>query len=98
MSDSNDTIPYNIEEIGEPREREQSPSPIPPPCPTPPLEASKTGGGGTERLGEPQRGGAVQDVEEGLQGMEEGATKWLKVQYQVVMPMYKNAILHVVSF
>ena len=64
----------------------------------PPLEAGKMGGGGTERLGGPQRGGAVQDVEEGLQGMEEGATKWLKVQYQVGMPMYKNTILHAVSF
>ena len=57
MSDSDDTIPYNIEEVGEPREREQSPSPIPPPCPTPPLEAGKTVGGATERLGGPQRGG-----------------------------------------
>ena len=56
MSDSDDTIPYNIEEAGEPSEREQSPSPIPPPCSTP-LEAGKMGGGGTERLGGPQRGG-----------------------------------------
>lgn len=75
MSDSDDTIPYNIEELGEPSEREQSPSPIPPPCPTPPRGRQNGRRRHRETRGPQRGGGAVQDVEEGLQGMEEGATK-----------------------
>ena len=63
MSDSDDTIPYNIEELGEPSKREQSPSPIPPPWPTPPRgwqngrRRHRETKGATKRGGSPRRGG-----------------------------------------